>query len=79
MGSGQNGSGIIMRKNHFYDLFTNKEIPDEEERRAVNCHCADLIVCDKKVANRCRWELYHLWRKCPKQTNRTYKKQEESL
>ena len=68
-----------MRKNRFYDLFTNKEIPNEEERRAVNCYYADLIVCDKKVANRCRQDSYRLWWKCPKQTHKTYKREGENL
>jgi len=51
-----------MRRNRFYNLFTK----EEEERRAVNCYYADLIICDKRVASRCRQESYRLWRKCPK-------------
>ena len=68
-----------MSKNRFYNLFTNSEIPNDEERRAVNCYYADLIVCDKKVANRCRQDSYRLWRKCPKQTHKTYKREGENL
>lgn len=55
--------------------FTNKEIPNEEERRAVNCYYADL-ACDKRLASKCRQEAYRLWRNCPKQTKKTYKKEE---
>jgi len=68
-----------MRKNRFYDLFTEVEIPNEEERRAVNCFYADLIVCDKRVAGKCRQESYRLWRKCPKQTKKTYKREEKEI
>jgi len=62
-----------MRKNSFYNLFTKDDIPDEEERRAVNCYYADLVVCDKRIANMCRRESYRLWRKCPKQTKIMYR------
>ncbi len=65
-----------MRKNRYYTLVTKEEIPNEEERRAVNCYFADLTICDKRVAGRCRQESYRLWRWCPKQTKKIYNKKE---
>ena len=62
-----------MSRNRFYNLFTKKEIPNEEERRAVNCYYASLIPCDKRMERKCRREFFRLWRKCPKQTGKRYK------
>jgi hypothetical protein len=64
-------------KNKQYDLFTKKEIPNDEERAAVNCYYATLVPCDKRMERRCRENMYRLWRVCPKQTGKRYKGESE--
>ncbi len=59
--------------NKYYDLFTEAEIPNEEERRAVNCYYANRYPC---VAKSCKNECFRLWRNCPRQTGKRYKGEE---
>jgi hypothetical protein len=64
---------MVMGLNRYYKLFTKQEIPNDEERRAVNCYYATLVPCNEKFARKCRQESYRLWRNCPKQTGKRYK------
>jgi hypothetical protein len=59
--------------NRFYKLFTKKEIPNEDERRAVNCYYASLSPCDNRTFRKCRLEFFGLWKRCPKQTGKKYR------
>jgi len=63
-------------KNRFYKLFTKEEIPNSNERRAVNCFYADMVKCNERIEKRCKRELYGLWINCPKQTGKRYKGEE---
>jgi len=62
-----------MRDNSYYTLFTKKQIPDDDERRAVNCYYADLVICDDRLSYKCKKDSYNLWIRCPKQTKKRYK------
>ena len=62
-----------MRKNKYYTLFTKEDIPNDEERVAVNCYYAVLVPCNEKRARRCRNDSFRMWRNCPKQTGKRYR------
>jgi hypothetical protein len=66
-----------MRKNKYYNIYTDKEIPDRELRSAVNCWLADLIPCDDHRDINCHRNDYFVWKKCPKHSGNTYIKKEK--
>jgi len=57
-----------MKKNKYYELFTEEDISDYHLRIALNCFNATLVQCDEKMSNKCKSMNPEMWHKCPKQT-----------